>query len=325
MNGAHPDVAQDYRQVPEDFLKHLLGTLVIVIGLVVAASLLFSYPEKQPLTVKAYATQHPIAFEQVLLRALDGQGQIANYGPPYNHGTGSVQSFVQARVGVLHPVNAATDFVLKPLRMAASINPAIAPALNRFVGASATQQAAWEAQAASALGHATLRGGSVIWPASAAGPLPQLLSAGLSLGRSGLMSGALTRNPAVFTRFDSQNTLLFLQGTPLQTNPATQTLAGPNWGIIHPAVNGYPAAWWMTVPTWIYQWPAVANSAAPDALALMIGFLFWLALALTPWIPGWNRVPRVVGIHRLIWREYYHRRGQVGSRHHERSPVSVRE
>lgn len=299
------DVATGYRQVPEDFVKHLLGTLGIVMGLVLLASILFSYPEKSPLTIRSYATAHPVAFEQVVLRALDGQGQIANYGPPYNHGTGSVQSSLQSWAGVLHPINAATDFVLKPLGMAASINPAIGPALADFRHASASQQTRWEQAATTGLARATLQKGQVVMPRGQYGPLPVLLNAALGLGKSGLMSGALTRNPAVFTHFNTQNDLLFLQGAPLQTNPGTQTLAGPNWGIIHPAVNGYPAAWWMTIPTWIYQWPAVANSAAPDALALMIGFVFWAMLAFTPWIPLWNRVPRFVGIHRLIWQEYY--------------------
>jgi hypothetical protein len=149
------------------------------------------------------------------------------------------------------------------------------------------------------------RNGVVVTPQGQYGPLPSLLNATLALGKSGLMSGALTRNGAVTTRFDNQNYLLFLQGAPLQNAPQTQNLQGPNWGIIHPAINGYPAAWWMTVPTWIYQWPFVANSAAPDAMALAIGFLFWLTLALTPWIPGLNRLPRYLGIHRLIWKNFY--------------------
>jgi hypothetical protein len=302
---AAPDMVTDYREVPEDFVKHLFTTLVIVLVVVLAASVLFGVPEAQPLTIQAYASRHPVTFEQVVLRALDGQGQIADYGPPYNHGTGSVQSSLQVWAGVIHPVNAAQDFVMKPLSMAASINPAIKPALTRFRNASPTLQARWEANMTKALNHATVRGGTVVVPPGQYGPLPTLLNAALALGRSGLMSGALIRNPSVITRFDNQNYLLFLQGTPLQTDPATQPLLGSNWGIIHSAVPGYPGAWWMTIPTWIYQWPLVANSSAPDATALAIGLLFWLALALTPWIPGWNQLPRYLKVYRLIWKDYY--------------------
>jgi hypothetical protein len=302
---AGTDVVTSYRMVPEDFVKHLLTTLLVVAVVVLGAAALFNVPEAPPLTIKGYATQHPVAFEQMALRALDGQGQIASYGPPYNNGTASVQSPMQEAVGVLHPVNAATDFILKPLEMAAQINPAITPTLHAFLGASPAQRSRWERAYTTALEQGVYTNGMVVAKAGRYGPLPALLNEVLDLGKSGLMSGALTRNGAVDTRFNNQNYLLFLQGAPLQNDPATQTLQGSNWGIIHPAVNGYPGAWWMTVPTWIYQWGFVANSSAPDATALSIGFLFWLALALTPWIPGWNRLPRYLGVHRLVWKQFY--------------------
>lgn len=299
------DVVKRYRLVPEDFVKHLVTTLVIVVALVVAAAAVFSLPEKPPLTIRDYATAHPVAFEQMALRALDGQGRIANYGPPYNHGTGNVESPIQRAVGVLHPVNAAADFILKPLAMAAVINPAMAGPLHRYEAAPSAVRARWETAYTAALASAAARGGVVATVPGRYGPLPALLNDVLALGRSGLMSGALTRNGSVVTRFDNQNYLLFLQGAPLHDAAKPLGLLGEQWGIIHPAVAGYPAAWWMTVPTWIYQWPPVAQSPAADALALGIGFLFWLALAFVPWIPGINRLPRYLGVYRLIWRAYY--------------------
>jgi hypothetical protein len=299
------DVVKHYRMVPEDFVKHLFSTLVVVIALVLLASIFFNVPEKQPLTIKGYATANPVPFEQMALRALDGTGQIANYGPPYNHGTGNVESILQKWAGIIHPLNAETDFILKPLAMASAINPAIKRPLTAFENASPHQQKVWEAAYTNALKKGVYLSGAVVTPKGHFGPLPALLNDTLDLGQSGLMSGALMRNGSVITRFDNQNYLLFLQGAPLQDDPATQSMAGGNWGIIHPAINGYPGAWWMTIPTWIYQWPFVANSTASDALALGIGFFFWLALALTPWIPGWNRLPRYLGVHRLIWKEFY--------------------
>ncbi len=305
MTKRHLDVVETYRTVPEDFVKHLIGTLVIVTAAVLLASLLFGVPEKPPLTIQSYAATHPLAFEQVALNALDGQGAIASYGPPYNHGSASVQTGLQQAVGVIHPLHANTAFVLKPLAMAAAINPSLRPALRAFNQASLAQQVRWEAAFGGALTKGTYQNGLVATPTANDGPLPALMNAMLQLGRSGLLSGALIRNPAIVTRFDNQNYLLFLQGTPLQTAPATQAMLGSNWGIIHPAVNGYPGAWWMTIPTWIYQWSFVANNAAADALALSIGFLFWMILALAPWIPGLNRLPRYLGVHRLIWKAFY--------------------
>ncbi|MGC8488254.1 MAG: hypothetical protein ACP5QO_08580 [Clostridia bacterium] len=57
----------------------------------------------------------------------------------------------------------------------------------------------------------------------------------------------------------------------------------------------------------------MANSAAPDALALTIGSLFWVELALTLWIPGWNRVSRYRGVHRFIRQfDHDHRGDRIG-------------
>ncbi len=299
------DVVQHYRMVPEDFVKHLFSTLVIVAVVVLLASILFGVPEKQPLTIKSYSTQQPVAFEQMALRALDGQGAIASYGPPYNHGTSGLQSPMQAAVGVIHPINAATDFILRPLSMASQINPSIKTSLAQFQNATPAQRAAWENAYATALNKGTYAGGSVHTLAGNYGPLPALMNDVLNLGKSGLMSGALIRNGSVVTRFDNQNYLLFLQGAPLHQAAQPLQLAGEQWGIIHSAVPGYPGAWWMTIPTWIYQWPPVTSSPAADALALFIGFLFWLVLALIPWIPGLNTLPRYLGVHRLIWKDFY--------------------
>ncbi|MCL5115900.1 MAG: cytochrome B6 [Firmicutes bacterium] len=299
------DVVQQYHLVPEDFVKHLFSTLVLVIVVVLLASLMFGVPEAAPLTIKGYASKNPVAFEQMALRALDGQGAIASYGPPYNGGSGSVQTRLQSAIGIIHPVNAATDFILKPLAMASQINPAIGRTLRQFRAATPAQQGAWESAYAAALNHGTYQHGAVVTPAGHFGPLPALMNDVLLLGKSGLMSGALMRNGSIVTRFDNQNYLLFLQGSPMHQAAKPLALTGERWGIIHPAVPGYPGAWWMTIPTWVYQWSFVANNAAADALALSIGFLFWLALALTPWIPGWNRLPRYLGVHRLIWKDFY--------------------
>ncbi|WP_020373238.1 hypothetical protein [Sulfobacillus thermosulfidooxidans] len=302
------EMVHDYRYVPEDFMKHLMSTLGIIIVLVLVLAGLFGVPEKQPLTIKSYATQNPVAFEAMATRDLNGQGRIANYGPPYNNGTGNVESGLQKLSGIWHPINAEQDFILHPLSMAATINPQISPALRAFESASRAQQILWANNyEAALLAHGQVVNGKVVVPPGNYGPVPALMNATLQLGKSGLMSGALIRNPNVVTRFNNQNYQLFLQGDPLHQAAAPLQLKGEQWGIIHSAVPGYPGAWWMTIPTWIYQWPWVANSPAADAIALSIGFIIWLILALTPWIPGWNRVPRYLGVYKLIWKDFYHR------------------
>ncbi|NMP24932.1 cytochrome B6 [Sulfobacillus harzensis] len=309
MRHYHPriDVTHRYRYVPADFVKHLLGTTLVVAVLAVVLSGLFHEPVRPALKINTYATTHPKEFLTVALGDLNGTGEIANYGPPYNNGTGSVQDVVQTWVGVIHPVYPREDFVLKPLAYAAHLDPSLTPALRQFTHASAAQQAQWEEAFATALQHARVQGPRVLVPAGAYGPLNTMMQGILRLGQSGLMTGALDRSPADY-QFDNQNSLLFLQGRPLHNAAKKLELEGNQWGIIHEERAPYPGPWWMTIVTAIYQLPFIANASAADALALGSGMVVFLVLMLAPWIPGINRLPRLLGVHRLIWRKYYAKR-----------------
>lgn len=302
----HPrtDVTHRYRYVPTDFVKHLLTTTAIVAILTMVLSAVFREPVRPALKIDAYATAHPRTFMTVALGDLDGTGEIANYGPPYNNGTGYVQDFLQRWVGVIHPVFPKQDFVLTPLQEASHLDPALNAPLKQFNGASASQQAQWESAMGVALSKARVVSGRVLLPPGAYGPVAPLLQGLLKLGQSGLMTGALERSPADY-QFDNQNALLFLQGKPLHDAAAKLELKGDQWGIIHEEDAPYPGPWWMTIVTAIYQIPFIANASAADALALGSGMLLFIILMLAPWIPGINRLPRFLGVHRIIWAEYY--------------------
>ena len=302
----HPktDVTHQYRYVRTDFIKHLFSTTVVVLVATTLLSLVFHEPVRPAVTIQQVATTNPVMFEQVAVRAMNGQGQIANYGPPYNHGTGSLQDVVQKWVGVIHPVNTERDFVLTPLTMAAHLRPGLTAALTRFRAASSAQQLVWENRYLAALHHARVQPGTVTVPAGSYGPMPVLMTALLHLGQSGMMAGALDRTTADYT-FSSQNSLLFLQGEPLQTMAGRLQLLGTQFGIIHEEKVPYPGPWWMTIVTVIYQIPYIANSPAADALALGAGMILFLLLVFAPWLPVINRLPRYLGIHRLIWKQYY--------------------
>lgn len=306
MRHYHPrvDITHRYRYIPADFVKHLLSTTLVVAVLTAVLSGLFHEPVRPALKIDVYATTYPKEFLTVALGDLNGSGEIANYGPPYNHGTGSVQDFVQKWVGVIHPVYPRKDFVLQPLAYAAHMDPGLPPALHQFTHASAAQQTRWEQAFGTALQHARVRGSQVMLPAGAYGPLGTMMQGLLHLGQSGLMAGALNRSPADY-QFDNQNAVLFLQGTPLHHAAKKLELEGNQWGIIHEERAPYPGPWWMTIVTAIYQLPFIANASAADALALGSGMVVFLVLMLAPWIPGINRLPRLLGIHRLIWRKYY--------------------
>lgn len=311
----HPrtDVTHRYRYVRTDFVKHLLSTTLVVAVLTMALSAIFREPVRPALKISEYATQHPRGFLQVVLGDLDGKGKIANYGPPYNNGTGYVQDFLQQWVGIIHPVYPKQDFVLIPLTMASHLDPGLVAPLRRFEAAGSQKQAQWEAAFQTALAHARVVNGQVRLPAGPYGPVAPMLLGLLHLGQSGLMTGALDRSPADY-QFDNQNSLLFLQGKPLHDAAAKLELKGGQWGIIHEENAPYPGPWWMTIVTAIYQIPFIANASAADALALSSGLALFVLLMVAPWIPGVNRLPRYLGVHRWIWAAYYrkYQSGQDG-------------
>ncbi len=304
MYQPYPDVTNHYRNVSSDFVKHLGKTVIVVLVLACLFAALFGAPYRPALRISQVAKTNPIMFEQTAMGELDGQGAMAAYGPPYQNIPGTAQSFLQSWVGTILPLNTKRELFLKPLDMAATMEPGIQSALATFKEASASQQGTWEANYAKALGKAAVVGGNVVVPPGNYGPLSVMMNGLLELGRSGLMTGALDSTPFIY-QSNPSNSLLFLQGNALHQAAGALGLKGEQWGVIKEEQPSYPGAWWLVVVTAIYQTNWVANAANGDFLALGSGVLIWLLVLLIPWIPGLNRLPRYLGVHRLIWHRYY--------------------
>ncbi|MBV8195739.1 MAG: cytochrome B6, partial [Candidatus Dormibacteraeota bacterium] len=124
------------RMVPYDLLKELAlamaGTLVLI--LVLAAVL--SSPDVASVTIQSWAQNDPVDFVTTANSELAGTSTSSDYGPPYNTGNGSLQTWAffrpQAWAGVHQPVNSAQEFVLTPLQLASGSDPSISSALNQF-------------------------------------------------------------------------------------------------------------------------------------------------------------------------------------------------
>ena len=119
MRGELPSDPRPPRMKPYDLVREALIAVAAVFVLVLILASVFSSPDAPAVTIRQYATARPVSFLQTALRELDGTGTIASYGPPYNHGTGSLQAIgpisPQRWAGVRIPVNTAQDFVLQPL------------------------------------------------------------------------------------------------------------------------------------------------------------------------------------------------------------------
>jgi quinol-cytochrome oxidoreductase complex cytochrome b subunit len=295
------------RMMPYDLIREGLIALLAVFVLVIAFAGFLSSPDEPPLTLQQYAQQNPVGFVTTAMKELSGTGVIAQYGPPYNQGTGSVQSIgplsLQQVAGVTIPIDTAHVYVLDPLAVAAQTDPQVATALQTFTRAGAKQQAAWEDTYTTALGKATGSNGHVVVPRGDDGPLPAMMDHLLALGSSGALDGLLLRS-GNFYQNDFTKPLLFLSEDALPTKAAQFNLLGSQWGVMNETGN-YPGQAWLWLYTFWYQVPPYNTSTNADALVLVTMGILTALLILFPFLPYLNRLPYYLGVHRLIWREYY--------------------
>ncbi len=321
---SHAPTTERGDTIPYDLLKELAlalaGTLVVV--LVLAAAL--SSPDVSPVTVESWARSDPVDFTTTAAQELQGTTLSAQYGSPYNDGTGSVQSLgpfsPQTWFGVRLPVDSAQDFVLKPLGIASANNPALAAALHTYQTATQSRQQAWLAAFVKALGGATVRGGSVIVPAGNYGPVPLMLRNLLGLAQTGALDGYLVSSGR-FYQTDYTLPLLFMgDGGYLASLAQGQHLLGNQWGMMN-ETGSYPGQSWLWLYTIWYQVPPYNSTSNADLLVVLTMVVLSLGLILVPFLPVVRDIPRWVPVHRLIWRSYYRTRPAVaGDRDLKRTP-----
>jgi quinol-cytochrome oxidoreductase complex cytochrome b subunit len=297
------------RMAPYDLVREVLLSGVVVLVLVVSCAFVFSSPDDTPLTMQSVAQADPLGFSTVSLSELAGNSLLAQYGPPYNHNSGSVQSVgpvsPQQLAGVSLPIDTAQAYVLGPLTTVKSADVSVA--LKTFTSASAQQQAAWEDRYATALGAADGsldRQGHLVVAAGDYGPLPVMLGALLDLGRSGALDGLLLSDGR-FYQTDYTKPLLFLAESALPTKAEQLNLLGSQWGMMN-ETGAYPGQAWLWLYTFWYQVPfGPFNGPNADIAVWVVMAILTLVLIFVPYIPGLNQLPRVLGIHRLIWRDHY--------------------
>ncbi|GAC1386530.1 MAG: hypothetical protein NVSMB33_16110 [Ktedonobacteraceae bacterium] len=296
------------RLMPYDLIREALIALLAVFVLAIVFAGFLSSPDEPPLTLQQYAQQNPLGFVTTAMKELSGTGVIAQYGPPYNQGTGSVQSIgpfsLQQVVGVTIPIDVAQAYVLGPLAVAAQSDPQVAVALQTFTHAGAQQQSAWKDAYTKALGTATGSNGHVVVAQGDSGPLPTMMDHLLTLGTSGALDGLLLRSGG-FYQNDFTKPLLFLSEDALPTKAAQFNLLGSQWGMMNETGN-YPGQAWLWLYTFWYQIPPYNTASNGDMLVWLTMAVLTALLVVFPYLPYLNRLPYYLGVHRLIWREYYH-------------------
>ena len=305
------------RMAPYDLLKEVTIAMIAVLGLVLVLSAVLSSPDVPSVTLQSWSKADPVDFLTTASGELAGSTVVASYGPPYNSGSGSVQSWgplsPQQWAGAHVPVNPPNDFVLQPLTQATAGDSALALALTAYNTASGDQQQKWLTNYTSGLGTASAAAdGTVTVPSGDYGPVSVLMDRMLTLARSGGLD-ALLLTSNHFYQTDFSRPLLFLDdGGYIAALATQQKLIGSDWGVMN-ETGRYPGQAWLWLYTMWYQVPPFNSdtgflgiSAANTDLAVVgVMLLLTALLLLVPFIPGLRDIPRWIPIHRLIWRHHY--------------------
>lgn len=307
-----------YRQIPYDLVRELtmasLGTLLLVV--ILAAAL--STPDVPALSAKQVAVQDPLMLVQTELRALSGQSAISTYGPPYNHGTDSLQGFgwfsPQSWAGVQIPLDTAKVDVIQPLTLVAAIDPPLQSALRQWEQASPAQQTSWVNNTQSALKSTSIQNSQVVLQPSSIhpyGPVPEMSSAYLRLAHTGLLEAAIDGENGTSPLTNRTKSILLFGGQVDEAYATQFNMLGEDWGVIQETGN-YPGAVWLWYYTLLYQIPPFNTSSSADLLVVITVLLTTGILMFIPFIPGLRSIPRWLGIYKLIWRSHYRELSQRG-------------
>ncbi len=289
-----------------DILKEATVASTIVLVLVLLLAGVLSSPDDPPVTIATWAKVAPADFLGTAATELAGTSKTATYGPPYNDGSAYVQKIIvswQQLAGVHEAIDPATTFVLSPLAKVASTEPQLAVALRRYETAPPAERHAWDAAYLSALHHLRFSRSAPVLPAATDGPVPDLLATELTLARSGALDADLIANQAFYgTNFTAP--LLFLEdGQYFSSVAQSQHMTGTQWGDMN-ETGSYPGQPWLWLYTLWYQLPGFRSSANVDLIAIYLTGAATLLLLGVPFIPGIRDIPRVVPLHRLIWRKW---------------------
>ena len=305
-----PASERGVRTIPYDLLKELSIALAISFVLMLALAAVLSSPDVGSVTIQSWAKADPVDFVTTANDELAAQSASAQYGPPYNNGSGAVQSIgpfsPQTWGGVHVNVDQPNDFVINPLKQAASSDGQLASSISTWQAASADQQGAWHDNYAKALQDAKVNNGQVTVASGDYGPVPDMLNRLVVLAQAGALDGLLLSSNH-FYQTDYTKPLLFMgDGGYLSGLADTQHLTGDQWGMMN-ETGLYPGQTWLWLYTMWYQIPPFNSAWASftDLAVVIVMGVLTLLLLLVPFIPGLRDIPRAIPIYRLIWRRYY--------------------
>jgi hypothetical protein len=308
MTKRSEEYIKDIPTKPYDLLREGLIFLGLIIVVVLVLAAVLGAPDYPTIRGEDVAKIQPIAYLKTCANILAGNSSIQNYGPPYTHDTANAQNLFgidpQNWFGVKIPLNPRQDFIIGPLERTAVINPQLSSALDEYKSATPEQQTAWVDAYLAALDEATVENDKVVVPSGNYGPVLNMMGGMLALGRAGLLEGALESSARLPFDTDFTRSLLFFQDDVDASVAENLDMTSDQWGIAHETGN-YPGAWWLWPYAFWYHIPPMSTSPNADIQAIAIITVIFLILFFAPFIPVLNRIPRWLGIYRLVWRDWY--------------------
>jgi hypothetical protein len=299
-----------------DILKEagIAGAVVLVLVIVLAS--VVSSPDLPPVTVQSWSHATPGDFMATSAAELAYTSETATYGPPYDNtstpaGSGMVQKIIvswQLITGVMQPINSARTFVLAPLSTRAPGDPTLTRALRRYETAPKAVQKAWDVAYLKVVSHVSFKNDVPVVPRAADGPVPILISAELTMARSGALDAALLAHHQ-FYGTNYTKPLLFLEdGSYFASVGKKLHLLGTEWGVMN-ETGSYPGQPWLWLYTLWYQVPGFRTSSNVDLIAIYLTGVATILLLAVPVIPGLRDIPRYLPVHRLVWRAWNRENG----------------
>ncbi len=289
-----------------DLVKEATIAFTVVAVLALGLAGLFSSPDDKALTMQSWATDSPVDFAVTATGELAGSTTSAGYGPPYNSAADGQTLFGVSPakiVGVKIPVDPATDFVINPLKQLH--DPAVDSAVSTWSAATADQQAKWATAYGDALTKANAA--SVTDASGTYGPVPAIITGLMGMAKSGGLDGALTtENSNLPTDFTKPMLFLADSGSYFSDKATAQHLQGDQMGMMN-ETGSYPGQSWLWLMSLWYQVDPFKSSDNADLQIFLLVGVLSLGFLLLPFIPGVRRIPYLVPVHRIIWRDYYRR------------------
>jgi len=295
-----------------------LRRLIVVLGVVAllsgALAVLFSSPDERPTTIQGWSREDPVGFLATAVTELGQTSETAEYGPPYNHGgPGQRAAFLhpQSWVGIGHPIDTAQDYVIGPLRSIP--DPQLQAQLSEYLHASRHLKVDGLESTEHTLASASVGPNqSVTIPPGEYENVDNIMRGLLRMAQSGGLDRYLLHGRGMFQTDSTKALLLIADGGVLGRRAARQHLVPHQWATMN-ETGSYPGLPELWPYTFWYEIEPFKSSRNVDLLVWLVMAALALALICVPLLPGVRSIPRLIPLHRLIWREHHRRARASGS------------